>query len=102
MAVDETRAATSDDRQARQVSQPQNDRLSLPHQPSDGLQLGPDATLEARGEVPTAQWILQGFKDLLQNVKRVTLGPEEERAMVGVLFESVKEVHEAGRRKATT
>ena len=102
MAVDETRAATSDDRQARQVSQPQKDRLSLPHQPSDGLQSGPDATLETRDEVPTAQWILQGFKDLLQNVKRVALGPEEERAMVGVLFESVKEVHEAGRRKATT
>ncbi len=102
MAVDETRAATSDDRQARQVSQPQKDRLSLTNQPSDGLQSGADAALEARDEVPTAQWILQGFKDLLQNVKRVALGPEEERAMVGILFESVKEVHEAGRRNAAT
>ena len=100
MAVDETRAATSDDRQARRVSQPQKDRLSLPNQASDGLQSGADAALEARDDVPTAQWILQGFKDLLHNIKQVALGPEEERAMVGILFESVKEVHEAGRRNA--
>ena len=97
MAINETGAATSDDRQARRVSQPQKDRLSLPNQPSDGLQSA-GAALEVRDNVPTAQWILQGFKDLLQNVKRVALGPEEERAMVGILFESVKEVHEAGRR----
>ena len=98
MAVDETRVATSDDRQARRASQPQKDRLSLPNQPSDGLELRTDAALEARDDVPTAQWILQGFKNLLHNIKQVALGPEEERAMVGVLFESVKEVHEAGRR----
>ena len=98
MAVDETRAATFEDRQASRVLQPPKDRLSLANQPSDGLQSGADAALEARDDVPTAQWILQGFKDLLQNVKRVALGPEEERAMVGILFESVKEVHEAGRR----
>ena len=97
MEVAETRAATSDDRQARRVSQPQKDQSSL-----YGLQSGPEAALEARNDVPTAQWILQGFKDLLQNVKRVALGPEEERAMVGILFESVKEVHEAGRRNGTT
>ena len=100
MAVDETRAATSVDRQARRVSQPEKDRLSLPNQPSDGLESRADAALEARGEVPTAQWILQGFKNLLHNIKQVTLGPEDERAMVGILFESVKEVHEAGRRNA--
>ena len=100
MAVDDTRAAPSDDGQARRVSQPQKDRLTLPNQPSDALQTGADAALEARDDVPTAQWILQGFKDLLQNVKQVALGPEEERAMVGILFESVKEVHEAGRRNA--
>ena len=102
MEVDETRAAKSDDRQARRVSQPRKDQLSLPNQPSDDLRSGPEAALEARNDVPTAQWILQGFKDLLQNVKRVALGPEEERAMVGILFESVKEVHEAGRRNGAT
>ena len=102
MQVDETRAAKSDDQQASRVSQPQKDQLSLLNQPSDGLQSGPEAALEARNDVPTAQWILQGFKDLLQNVKRVALGPEEERAMVGILFESVKEVHEAGRRNGAT
>lgn len=100
MAVDETRAATSDDRQASRVSQPQKDRLSLPNQPSVGLESRADAALEARDDVPTAQWILQGFQNLLHNIKQVTLGPEEERAMVGILFESVKEVHEAGRRNA--
>ena len=100
MAVDETKAATSDDRQARPVSQPQEDRFSLPNQSSDGLESRADAALEARGEVPTAQWILQGFKNLLHNIKQVTLRPEDERAMVGILFESVKEVHEAGRRNA--
>lgn len=98
MAVDETRAATSDDRQARRVSQPQKGRLSLPDQASEGLESRADAALEARDEVPTAQWILQCFKNLLHNIKQVALGPEEERAMVGILFESVKEVHEAGRR----
>ena len=97
-AVDETMAVRADDRQARRVSQPQKDQLSLANQPSDGLQSRADAALEARDEVPTAQWILQGFKNMLQNIKQVALGPEEERAMVGILFESVKEVHEAGRR----
>ena len=100
MAVDETTVATSDDRQAKRVSQPQKDRLSLPNQTSGGLEPRADAALEARDDVPTAQWILQGFKNLLHNIKQVALGPEEERAMVGILFESVKEVHEAGRRNA--
>ena len=102
MAVDETRGATSDDQQTRRMSQPQKDRLSLPNQPSDGLESRADAALKARDDVPTAQWILQGFKNLLHNIKQVTLGPEEERAMVGILFESVKEVHEAGRRNTAT
>jgi hypothetical protein len=61
-----------------------------------------DNVAETRGLIPTPQGILRGFKDMLANVKRVALGPEEERAMVGVLFESVKEVHEAGRRNAAT
>ena len=46
----------------------------------------------------TSPVILEGFKKLLQEVKRVSLGAEEERAMVTTLFECVNEVHEAGRR----
>ena len=46
----------------------------------------------------TSSVILEGFQKLLQDVKRVRLGAEEERAMVTTLFECVSEVHEAGRR----
>ena len=49
-------------------------------------------------EAATGQGILETFHSVLDNIKRVTLGPEEERAVVGMLFECVKEVHEAGRR----
>ena len=52
----------------------------------------------SQGNTPTAQGILQKFHSMLDSIKRVTFRPEEERAMVGILFESVKEVHEAGRR----
>ena len=55
----------------------------------------------SHGNTPTAQGILQKFHSMLDSIKRVTFGPEEERAMVGILFESVKEVHEAGRRHIT-
>ena len=54
--------------------------------------------VETEGDSPTAQGLLQRFQSMLDNIKRVTFGPEEERKMVGILFESVKEVHEAGRR----
>lgn len=53
---------------------------------------------ESKADTPTTQEILQTFQSMLNNIKRVTFGPEEERAVVGILFESVKEVHEAGRR----
>ena len=49
-------------------------------------------------ETPTPSQILDGFKVMLEDIKKVTLRPEEERAMVAVLFESVQQVHEAGRR----
>lgn len=54
--------------------------------------------VESEGDRPTAAGILQHFQSMLDKIKRVTFGPEEERAMVGILFECVKEVHEAGRR----
>ena len=46
----------------------------------------------------SAQGILERFQGMLDDIKGVTFGPEEERAVVGKLFECVKEVHEAGRR----
>lgn len=45
-----------------------------------------------------ARGILRSLRQLLENIKRVALGAEEEREMVSVLVDSVREVHEAGRR----
>ena len=59
------------------------------------------SVFETEGERPTAPGLLKQFRDMLDNIKRVSLRPEEERAMVGVLFESVKEVHDAGRRHSS-
>ena len=42
--------------------------------------------------------LMDRFKNLLGEVRQVTLRAEEERAMTGVLFESILEVHEAGKR----
>ena len=53
---------------------------------------------ETEGEAASAAGILERFQSMLENIKRVALRPEEERAMVNVLFDCVKEVHEAGRR----
>lgn len=58
---------------------------------------GFDDLLEEGNEVG-AQRILRSFRKLLENIKRVTLGAEEEREIVSVLVDSVREVHEAGRR----
>ncbi len=57
--------------------------------------------VETEREPANAQGILQGFRNMLDSIKRVTFGPEEERAAVGMLFECVKEVHEAGRRQTS-
>ena len=42
--------------------------------------------------------LMDGFRSLLGEVRQVTLRPEEERTVTGVLFESILEVHEAGKR----
>lgn len=64
-----------------------------------------EVEVEGRGGVETeeeeamsAGGILRKLQSMLDDIKRVTFGAEEERAAVGVLFECVKEVHEAGRR----
>lgn len=59
-----------------------------------GAQPGP---IQQAGR-PRAQEILAGFRRLLGNIKQLVLGVEEEREMIGVLFETVNEVHAAGRR----
>jgi hypothetical protein len=45
-----------------------------------------------------ARDILRGFTHLLDHLKRITVGIEDERELVSVLVDSVREVHEAGRR----
>ena len=47
------------------------------------------------------QGILAGFRRLLGEIRQVRLGAEEEREMIGVLFDCVGEVHEAGRRSTS-
>lgn len=66
--------------------------------------LGHAATTEEApaGDGLGAQGILRSFRNLLENIKRVTLGAEEERELVSVLVDSVREVHEAGRRHGNT
>ena len=103
------------DEQSRAQDSPRHELLPADHHPEHSIAVhngdgepvanerDGEAQPEARGAVesggiPTAQGILHSFQSLLDTIKRVTFGPEEERAMVGVLFESVKEVHEAGRR----
>ena len=46
----------------------------------------------------TAQGVLEKLQSVLDNIKGVAFGAEAERAAVGMLFECVREVHEAGRR----
>ncbi|KAL2040219.1 hypothetical protein N7G274_007122 [Stereocaulon virgatum] len=99
LAVDVQQAASANDEQQRKRLQlQQKDRVALANCDTNGHLSRAGAVSEPRDEVPTAQGILQGFKDMLQSLKRVSLGPEDERAVVGLLFESVREVHEAGRR----
>jgi len=44
------------------------------------------------------QRIMDVLGTFLGEVRQVTLRPEEERAVAGVLFDSILEVHEAGMR----
>lgn len=55
-------------------------------------------TLDDEASFPTADGILRGLRELLGQVRRVRIQPEQERTMVGMLFETMHEVHEAGRR----
>lgn len=59
------------------------------------------ASASGAAAAPTPSGILQGLRNLLGSIRQITLRPEEERGMVGLLFESVQQVHEAGRRHGT-
>ena len=90
---------------AENFSSSQGEKSSPSHRQEGGgaeeAGTGNDSAKQAAGtgESNTASAvILEGFKKLLQEVKGVSLGAEEERAMVTTLFECVNEVHEAGRR----
>lgn len=64
---------------------------------SEVIQYAQPEAMQQAGR-PRAQEILAGFRRLLGNIKQLVLGVEEEREMIGVLFETVNEVHAAGRR----
>lgn len=48
------------------------------------------------------QDVLDGFRGMCDQVRAMTLRPEEERALVTILFESMQQAHEAGRRYSKT
>ena len=60
--------------------------LNEGHKPSSGHRM------------TTTQEVLEGFQKLLGDIKQVSFKAEDERSMVKMLFECVKEVHDAGRR----
>ena len=88
----------ADHRPERPSTMGEEDRELMALQRHAEAQTEASDAIGSQGDTPTAQGILQQFHSMLDSIKRVTFGPEEERAMVGILFESVKEVHEAGRR----
>ncbi len=57
----------------------------------------PEAPHAARSSAPG---LLGSLRQWIGDVKRAVLEPEEEREIVGLMFESIQEVHEAGRRNA--
>lgn len=63
--------------------------------PESSGQMGMEMEAQGKHEV---REILEGFKRLVGDIRHVRLGAEEEREMIGLLFECVGEVHEAGRR----
>ena len=90
--------STADHHREHQTTMHNEERELVANQIDGEAQTETSSVVETEGDRPTAQGILQRFQSMLDNIKRVTFGPEEERAMVGILFKSVKEVHEAGRR----
>ena len=78
---------------------PQSDLAgpSRAQQPGLGRSAG-----EPGGVSHTGQGILERFRSMFEDLKSIALGPEEERAMMTLLFGSVQQIHEAGRRHSRT
>ena len=88
----------ADDDEERQITSYNKEGESVAQGQDGETQLEGSGGVEGEERVANAHGMLEKFQGMLDEIKRVTFGPEEERAMVGILFESVKEVHEAGRR----
>ena len=85
-------------RSEHQIASHNEDGDAAAHEGEGEAKVEGNGGIEREEEAASAQGILQTFRNMLDNIKRVTLGREEEREAVGILFECVKEVHEAGRR----
>lgn len=114
---DGAKVTAEDDGSAKSATPAQQQPLSGP-QCTTGTReaqhlCGPDGTKEQEKETsrveaaaeagllenaPTAEGIVQGFRKMLSNIKRVALGREDEREISKLLFQSMEELHEAGRR----
>jgi len=66
----------------------------------EGSQCEAAADMERPDDAPTAEGIVQGFRKMVSSIKRVALGREDEREISKLLFQSMQELHEAGRRHA--
>lgn len=92
-------------RQSRTVEEPDQEMQDAPEVPAtsgyDPAQIATSLQDQAPSPSPRKsayQRLMDGFRNLIGDLKQVTLRAEEERAVTGVLFESILEVHEAGRR----
>lgn len=75
-----------------------NDGDTVPNTPQDDSQQGLGPGIAQQVARPPGQRILERFKHLLGDLGQVTLWPEEERQMVEVAVEVIKNAHEAGRK----
>lgn len=68
------------------------------YNPDDEVAQAEEARAAQEVSRSPGQRMLDRFIDLLRDIRHVTFWPEEERRMVEVAFEVVKDVHESGRR----
>ena len=73
------------------------------NQQSPQAKTGTEGPAPGLPDNPTSgiQDVLEGFRGMCDKVRAMTLRPEEERALVTILFESMQQAHEAGRRHST-
>jgi len=73
-------------------------RASTSNQDEEVSQPEAAADIGISDDPPTAEGIVQELKKMVSNIKRVALGREDEREISKLLFQSLGELHEAGRR----